>query len=210
MGDHWKARVDRIVDAKDGKNVQQAYDDWAPSYDADHASFGGPLLTHFVGMFCRHVTHDVTPILDAGAGTGRMGETLTRHGYGGFVAVDLSPGMLDVARTKPGYTATHQMRLGDRLGFDDETFAVTASLASFAPGHAGHEAFGELIRVTKRGGLLVLALRAGCEAETRFDKKRAEFERAGHWELLDEVSDFVSHPDVDPPLRYGVHVYQRC
>ena len=210
MAADWKSRVDRIVKAGGGDEVQREYDDWAPSYDADHLGFGGVLLTHFIGMFCRHVPREAAPILDAGAGTGRMGETLAMHGYGGIVGIDLSPGMLEVARTKPGYTAVHRMRLGDRLDFEDETFAVTASLAAFAPGHASHDAFGELIRVTKRGGLLVLALRAGCEAQTRFDEKRAEFERAGHWVLRDEVPDFVSHGDVDPPLRYGIHVYQRA
>ena len=91
-----------MVDAHDDDAVRCEYNDWAPSYDADHQDFGGTLLTHFVGMFCRHVPRDVTPILDAGAGTGRLGETLSLHGYGGIVCIDLSQGMLDVAKAKPG------------------------------------------------------------------------------------------------------------
>lgn len=208
-GTDWINRVDRLVDAEDPDAVRHEYDNWAPSYDADHLGFGSRLLTRFVGMFCRHVPRDAAPILDAGAGTGRMGSTLSAHGYDNFVGIDLSQGMLDIAKNKPGYIATQKMRLGDRLNFQNESFAVAASIASFAPGHAGHEAFDELIRVTERGGLLVLSLRAGCEAETGFDARRNELERLGRWALIDELPDFVSHPEVDPPLRYGIHVYRR-
>ena len=205
----WQQRARRVIDARNETEVRAGYDAWAEKYDDDHVNFGLLLLAHFVGMFCRHVAPGTTPILDAGAGTGRLGETLSLHGYDGFVAIDLSPGMLEVAAGKPGYSETRVQRLGDRLDFDDGAFAVVASLGAFAPNLARADAFDELIRVTRPGGLLVLSMRAGLETETGFDRRRREIETEGRWQYVDGIDDFVSHPELDPSMRYSIHVYRK-
>lgn len=206
----WQARAKRVIDARGESEVRDGYDAWAAQYDADHVSFGLLLLAHFVGVFCRHVAPGTGPVLDAGAGTGRLGETLLLHGYDDFVGIDLSPGMLEIAAAKPGYRETRVQRLGDPLDFDNDSFPVVASLGAFAPNLAGAEAFDELIRVTRPGGLLVLSMRAGFEADTGFDRRRREIETEGRWQYVDGIDDFVSHPELDPSMRYAIHVYRKC
>ena len=154
----WQARAKRVIDARDESEVRDGYDAWAGQYDADHVSFGLLLLAHFIGVFCRHVAPGNGPILDAGAGTGRLGEILFLHGYDDFVGIDLSPGMLAIAAAKPSYRETRVQRLGDPLDFESDSFPVVASLGAFAPNLAGAEAFDELIRVTRPQGLLVLSM----------------------------------------------------
>jgi SAM-dependent methyltransferase len=205
----WQARARRVIEARDETGVRDGYDAWAAQYDADHVNFGLLLLAHFVGVFCRHVSPGTAPILDAGAGTGRLGESLSLHGYDDFVGIDLSPGMLEVAAGKPGYRETRVQRLGDALDFDDDSFAAVASLGAFAPNLAGADAFDELIRVTRPGGLMVLSMRVGYETETGFDRRRRELEDAGHWHYLDGIDDFVSHPEIDLSMRYAIHVYRK-
>ena len=195
--------------ARNEEEVRDGYDAWASQYDDDHVNFGLLLLTHFTGLFCRHVPTDSAPILDAGAGTGRLGEVLSLHGYDNFVGIDLSPGMLEVAAQKPGYRETRVQRLGDTLDFPDGTFPVVASLGAFAPNLARAEAFDELIRVTSPGGILVLSMRAGCESETGFNHRRQEIEEQGRWQYVDGINEFVSHPELDPDIRYSIHVYRR-
>ncbi len=207
--DDWQARARRVIDARDENEVRDGYDAWAAEYDSDHVNFGLLLLAHFVGVFCRHVTPGTGPILDAGAGTGRLGESLFLHGYDDFVGIDLSPGMLAVAAAKPGYRETRVQRLGDPLDFDDDSFAAVASLGAFAPNLAGADAFDELIRVTRPGGLLVLSMRAGFEADTGFDRRRGELESDGRWLYVDGIDDFVSHPELDPSMRYAIHAYRK-
>ncbi len=207
--DNWQQRANQVIEARNEDEVRTGYDAWAEKYDDDHVNFGLLLLAHFMGLFCRHIEPGTGPILDAGAGTGRLGEALSPHGYGRFVAIDLSPGMLAVAADKPGYEAAHVMRLGDRLDFDDDVFPVVASLGAFAPNLAGADAFDDLIRVTRPGGLLVLSLRAGHEETTGFDRRRFELEAAYRWHLVDEVPDFISHPELDVAMRYGIHVYRK-
>ncbi len=205
----WKQRANRVIEARDDTEMRQGYDAWAQDYDSDHVNFGLLLLTHFVALFCRHVAPGTGPILDAGAGTGRLGETLSLHGYSNFVAIDLSPGMLAVAAAKPGYRETRVQRLGDTLDFETGSFPVVASLGAFAPNLAGADAFDELIRVTQAGGLLVLSLRAGHEEVTGFERRRNELEAGGRWQLVEAIEDFVSHPELDPAMRYSVFVYRK-
>lgn len=206
----WQTRANRVIAARDEAEVRAGYDAWATDYDADHVNFGLLLLAHFIGVFCRHVKPGMAPILDAGAGTGRLGETLSLHGYGDFVGIDLSPGMLEVAARKPGYRETRVQRLGDHLDFDNDSFAVVASLGAFAPNLAGADAFDDLIRVTRPGGLLVLSMRVGFEAETGFDRRRQELESEGLWQYLDGIDNFISHPELDASMRYAIHVYRKC
>ena len=205
----WQARANRVIAARDETEVREGYDAWASQYDADHVNFGLLLLAHFIGVFCRQVAPGTAPILDAGAGTGRLGETLSLHGYDDFVGIDLSPGMLEVAAAKPGYRETRVQRLGDDLDFDDGHFAAVASLGAFAPNLAGADAFDELIRVTRPGGMLVLSMRVGFEAEAGFDRRRHELEQAGRWQYVDGIDDFMSHPELDTSMRYAIHAYRK-
>ena len=132
------------------------------------------------------------------------------HGYDHFIGIDLSPGMLREAAKKPMYRKTRVQRLGDHLDFPSDSFPVVASLGAFAPNLAGADGFEELIRVTSPEGLLVLSMRAGWESETGFDQRRKVLEKDGAWRILDGIEDFVSHPELDPSMRYSVFVYQKC
>ena len=208
--DSWSHRVSRVVDATSYSDLRDGYDAWAEQYDADHCNYGQLLLAHFTAMFCRHIPKGAGPILDAGAGTGRVGETLSLHGYGDFVGIDLSPGMLEVAGTKPGYRVTRVMKLGETLDFADDTFSATVSLAAFSPNHCRSDAFDELIRVTRPGGILLLSMRAGFEEITGFKRRGRELESQKMWQLLDETGEFVSHPELDPPMQYSISVYRKA
>jgi predicted TPR repeat methyltransferase len=50
-----------------------------------------------LALLARHLPAGAGPVLDAGAGTGIIGEWLKILGYGPVEGVDLSPGMLEVA-----------------------------------------------------------------------------------------------------------------
>ena len=207
--DSWSHRVSRVVEATSYSQLRDGYDAWAEQYDADHFNYGQLLLAHFTGMFCRHIPKGIGPILDAGAGTGRVGETLSLHGYNDFVGIDLSAGMLKVARAKPGYRDTRVMKLGETLSFADNSFVAAVSLAAFSPNHCRADAFDELIRVTRPGGILVISMRAGFEPITGFKRRGTDLESQGLWQLIDETGEFVSHPELDPPMRYSVSVYRK-
>ena len=86
--------------AKSAEEAEAAYDEWAASYEPDLCRDGYRLPGHLATVFTRHVPADAAPILDAGCGGGIQTEALRLVGYTGFVGIDFSEGMLEVARGK--------------------------------------------------------------------------------------------------------------
>lgn len=82
--------------------VPQAYDSFAPHFDAWQRAFGGAyddlILPRLLHALARH-TQPVRRVVDLGIGTGDLVVALARAGYA-VIGVDRSPAMLDVARAK--------------------------------------------------------------------------------------------------------------
>ena len=76
------------------------------------ARFGYRHPTIGLALLARHLPKGAAPILDAGAGTGLIGEWLAIMGYPVVEALDISAGMPAVARAKNVYAAFHQLALG--------------------------------------------------------------------------------------------------
>ena len=73
-------------------------------------------------------------------------------GYDNFHGIDLSQGMIAIARQREIYDSLQLMALGEPLGFDDNQFSVTYSIGCLAPGNAPPHSLDELLRVTKPSG----------------------------------------------------------
>lgn len=117
-----------------------------------HSLIGAALLA-------RHRPRGAGPVLDAGAGTGLLGEWLRILGYGPLEGLDISQGKLAVARGKGVYAALNCAALGEALPFADGHFAGIISIGVFTTGHVGAEALPELRRICRRGGMIVLTVK---------------------------------------------------
>ena len=93
-------RVAEVFGAGGREDLIRAYAGWAECYDQDTLSLDlrGPEIV--AAMAARHLRDRASPILDAGAGTGRVGELLAILGYDHLVALDLSEAMLARARER--------------------------------------------------------------------------------------------------------------
>ncbi|MEX2356186.1 MAG: class I SAM-dependent methyltransferase [Thermaerobacterales bacterium] len=150
--DNRKNRLEWIYSAQDNSDLERRYDKWAQDYESDVIAYGYKIPAAAAGFVCRHTAAGDGSILDAGAGTGIMGETLSLLGYRDVVAVDMSRGMLALADAKGVYRGLHRMVLGERLQFDDRQFSAVVAVGVLSVGHAPPESFDELIRVTRSGG----------------------------------------------------------
>lgn len=182
-----------VYAAKAPDEVARAYDAWAQTYDADMARAGYRHPAIGLAFFARHVPRGAAPVLDAGAGTGLVGEWLGLIGYPRVEALDLSAGMLAVARSKNIYTALHQAALGTALPFPDDHFAAIISTGVFTTGHVGAEGLDELIRITRSGGVIVLTVK-DIVWESGFASRIAELKGVGSISLLEETDPYVSMP----------------
>ena len=148
-----------VYDAKGADEVAALYDRWAGTYDEEMAKAGYRHPSICLALLARHLPKGAGPLLDAGAGTGLIGEWLGIIGYREVEALDISQGMLDVAARKGAYQAYHRLALGGALPFGDGHFAGIVSAGVFTTGHVGAEGLDELVRITRSGGVIVLTVK---------------------------------------------------
>ncbi|WGV15947.1 class I SAM-dependent DNA methyltransferase [Fuscovulum ytuae] len=148
-----------VYEAKAPEEVAALYDGWAATYDTEMAKAGYRHPAIGLALLARHLPRGAGPVLDAGCGTGLLGDWLGIMGFGPVEGLDLSEGMLAVARAKGVYARLHQLALGQTLPFADGAFAGVISTGVFTTGHVGIKGVPELVRITAAGGPIVLTVK---------------------------------------------------
>ncbi|MGQ0564997.1 MAG: class I SAM-dependent DNA methyltransferase [Gemmobacter sp.] len=160
MAGQHEGHLGAVYGATDPADVAAAYDAWAETYEAEMRAAGYRHPSIGVALLARHMAADAGPVLDAGAGTGLVGEWLAILGYHPVQALDLSAGMLAVAARKGVYAGLTQAALGTPLPFPDGHFAGVISTGVFTTGHVGAAGLPELFRITRKGGVIVLTVKS--------------------------------------------------
>lgn len=186
-------KLHRAYHAKNSQETAEVYNDWASEYEQHMKNVGYTHPAMVASMVSRHVAPTEDRVLDAGAGTGVLGEILTALGYPNIVGLDASEGMLKISELKNNYQElTHQF-LGQRLTFDDDSFALVVSSGVFTQGHAPLHGLDELIRVTRPCGHLVFSV-ARTYLDGPFGKKRQQLEDENLWQFVDATERYNSAP----------------
>ena len=182
-----------VYEAKGTDEVAALYDGWAETYDHEMAIAGYRHPSICLALLSRHLPRGAAPLLDAGAGTGLIGEWLGIMGYPHVEALDISEGMLAKAALKGAYRAYHTLALGGPLPFADSHFAGIVSAGVFTSGHVGVEGLDELIRVCRPGGVIVLTVK-NTLWNGGFSARIAELEGQGLVVRAEETEPYVSMP----------------
>lgn len=127
------------------------YRGWAETYYTEFAATHGYRIPDQVAETFRAAGGE-GPVLDIGAGTGLLAESL-----GGLTVdgIDITPEMLAKARAKGLYRALYEGDLLKPLAFEDGAYGGVISCGTFTHGHVGPACFPELLRVTRPGALFV-------------------------------------------------------
>ena len=203
-----KNKVQWVYSSKNEEELTERYDEWAKTYDADlerDFEYIGPQLA--AEFFMKYVPKEAK-ILDAGAGTGIVGEVLTKQGYVNLTAMDMSEGMLEEARKKGVYRELHRMTLGKPLGFDTDAFEATICVGTLTVGHAPASSLDELVRVTKHGGYIVFTLRPDVYEKDGFREKHSALESDDKWKLVEVSEPTRVLPKGEPDVYHQVWVYR--
>ncbi len=207
MGDDNTKFLHKAYQSKSAAETSGVYDGWAAEYEDHMANVGYAHPAMVAAMASRHLAPGIGPILDAGTGTGIMGEILTALGYPDLTGLDASQGMLARAAKKGTYKALTHAFLGEPLDFADDAFAAVVSAGVFTQGHAPLSGFDELIRVTRPGGFLVFSV-SRTYLEGSFQDKRGQLEGAGLWRAVDQSERYDSTPQVEEVLISQVFAFQ--
>jgi predicted TPR repeat methyltransferase len=196
------------TNAKSSQDTAEIYDNWAEDYERRILSYGYSTPAVAAWFFGRYVEPGDGTVLDAGAGTGMMGEILSPLGYRDLVGIDIASNMLELARKKGVYKDLRRMTLGGQLDLPTGAFAAVVSTGVFAAGHAPPESFDELIRVTKPGGYVIFSVRTDVYLDGGFKEKQETLEREERWQFLDMTEPFAHLRFGDPDLKVQVFAYQ--
>merc|ERR1719350_1100550 len=153
-----------LVDDALPENTVKFYDDWSEKYDDDLVVVGNynGYIKCADALVRLGLNHQVS-ILDLAAGTGLLGAEIGRNGYCNVDGLDSSLGMLGQARaqgTFKNYIHARVEGLGS-IPVNDETYDVIVSSNGFAPGQIYPSALPELLRVTRPGGYILIAMKDG-------------------------------------------------
>ena len=182
-----------VYAATDPAEVAAAYDKWAETYDAEMALSGYRHPSVCLGLLTRYLPRGSGPLLDAGVGTGMIGDWLGIVGYSHVEGLDISEGMLAVAARKGNYRALHRAVLGQTLPFTTGYFAGVVSTGVFTTGHVGAEALPELLRICRKGGVMVFTVK-DTVWNGGFAAALAALQAAGPVKMLEETAPYVSMP----------------
>ena len=176
--------LDKVYTAKNHDDLMDAYKDWAADYDTDTVDRFG-YVAHIASGQCldRFLGDRDACILDAGCGTGLVGEVLDKLGYGTMDALDYSKEMLEEAERKGLYRKHIQADLSKPLEFGDDEYDAVVCTGTFTYGHVDASAFDELLRITKPGGVICFTIREGAYEEYGYRQRMIELEQVNAWEL---------------------------
>lgn len=162
MDDRKKAHLDNIIGrllvATDAEEIQSVYKDWADTYDNDLDGYGYVAPQIGAALFAEYVSNRTRFVLDAGCGTGLVGQALHDLGYKTFDGTDFSLSMLEKAETLGVYQTLFQANFFEPIDIEDEKYDGIISIGVYFS--RMKEIFvPELVRTLKPGGILCFSAR---------------------------------------------------
>ncbi|MDP6604510.1 MAG: class I SAM-dependent methyltransferase [Rhodospirillales bacterium] len=209
-GNSDKDWLKRVYHADGRDDLARTYDEWAEDYETDVIGYGYKNPALVTATVTRHVDPGDGVILDAGAGTGIIGEVLAVLDYRELVAVDMSDGMLALADKKGAYREVRNMVLGEPLDFADGAFACVVCAGTLTVGHAPPESLHELVRVTRSGGVIIFTVTRPAYLDGGFKAKMDALEAERKWKSVEASDEYLPLPNApkESSLMARVYVYQ--
>ena len=198
-----------FYDVGSREELEKVYDGWAEQYDEDNLKFGYLMPSVAAGYVGRYVPIE-SRLIDAGVGTGMLGRVLKAMSYRDLTGLDMSQGMLDVARRTGAYAQLDRQVLGEPLSYDTNSFDVCVSVGTFTQNHAPVSGYDEIVRIVKPGGLFIVAIREDLYLNEGFQAKEEELTAAGVMRLVERSEKFRAFSDTpkDTGRESNVYVYR--
>ncbi|KAF2649637.1 S-adenosyl-L-methionine-dependent methyltransferase [Lophiostoma macrostomum CBS 122681] len=185
--DDYLSRVFAATSTSESTNL---YDQWASTYDADMVShdFKAPrIVAETLAEYVNTASKSSAVIVDAGCGSGAVGLQLKNVGFTGPIdGLDLSQGMLDVARKTDAYRDLKITDLTKRVDASDGEYDGLTCCGTFTHSHLGPEPLEEFVRVVKKGGVLVATVLEMHWVEKGFEREVERLRESGSVEVLEK------------------------
>ena len=142
------------------------YAKWADTYESDFTVPRRYIYPRTAAELLVEGFSGSGPVLDAGCGTGLVGEQLRDLGIAVVDGIDISVEMLAKARAKtaadgrPVYRKTVEVDLTGPIDIASDTYSGMISTGTFTHGHVGPDGIDELLRIARPGACCVIGVNA--------------------------------------------------
>ncbi len=179
-------------------DVVDRYTQFAPVYNQSVDDWGYQCFRTSAAALRHYVPADQS-VLDAGCGTGLVGQALSALGYDDLTGIDISPEMLAQAEASGYYRQVRRQDLSQTpYGFADNSFAGVACVGVFSLIADPTPVLREFYRLTRSQGYLVFTQQEMLFEQYAYGDILRGFEERG--ELRCES---ISEPVVYLPNREG-------
>ena len=208
--DHWLEQVYQA--GGDQATLNRVYDAWAAEYDRHLWSIGNPFIAIAAGLAGRYIPAFDAAILDAGCGTGNLGQVLHQIGYRRIDGLDPSTGMLELANRKEVYEELFQLSLGVEASLPENRYDAVVSTGVLTSGHATPAALDDMLNLVKPGGVIIFSLSELAWENLGFSEKIADFTHRSLWVEQEHSRLFRAHPfsEEEAHVKLWVYVYRKC
>ena len=197
-----KAHIQKAWElAEDPEKIKDYYHAWANSYDSDVTGERYQAPHRMVQLLhaCLQKEFPTTEppsfkFLDAGCGTGLVGEQLYRRGYRDLTGFDLSTEMLSLANAKQCYT-----RLIDAVDLtlplapqiSEDKFDVVICVGVLTLGHVPPRGVERMLEVLSTKGVLALNAREAYVKEQNFEQYCANLVASKKVQIIHKEYSFL-------------------
>ena len=178
------AMMEGMANLRASSETKAHFDRWALSYDRHFIiDFGyiGPII------IANALTRDQIPrtasIIDAGCGTGLIGEELKKRGFLTLYGADISEKMRHEAEKKSIYRRVFAADFSGETTILDGVYDVAIAADTFGPGQFTTKSLRELIRVVRRGGHIYALVEENVFDTQKFDAVVADLEADKRWAI---------------------------
>lgn len=189
--------LNRVFTAQSTDESRRLYDEWATTYDSDmqkHDFTAPRLVAEGVSRVLKlnHLKRDPSDVFkrlriaDAGCGTGTVGVELANMGAEEIIGVDISEGMLDIARKTGVYKDLKTADLTKKLPYENGEFDALTCCGTLTHGHLGPEPLAEFVRVVKSSGVVVATILESHWDEKGFQAEADWLAKAGACDIVED------------------------
>lgn len=168
------------------------YDRWAADYETELSENG-----YVTPLRCAQALADAAsmpwaPLAEFGCGTGFGGAMLREHGFECIDGFDISPGMLEQARSKEIYRSLDIVDLSQPLdNIARDAYQNAAAIGVLNPKHMPATVIDEILNLLPEGGCFVFSLNDHALAEGTMETRLLELTEHGIADLV--FKEFGDH-----------------
>ncbi len=180
--------------SKHPKDVENEYDSISHSYDAELEAKGYLAPQHAGTVIKNHVPNTNSIILEAGCGTGLLGQELSKQGFTNVTGMDISALCLQEAESKNVYAKTVKHNLLEPFPFPAQAFDCVVCVGVFSRFDETQikQIITEFVRVANDNGTIIFSHREDLITPL-LHKTLAEFEEI----RVEKVTETLPYFSID-------------